>query len=179
MNNLLKTIEGVLFAEAREFSVSELAKILNKEKDEINEALNLLSESLSGHGLILVKNGEYVSLGTDPEISKVIEEIRKDMVQKELTKATAETLAVIMYHPGISRPEIEFIRGVNANYSLRLLQMRGLIEQKTKEGDMRVSIFYPTTDSLMHFGVSSNKELPDYDVIREKMDISLSKQQES
>ncbi len=176
MNKLAQTIEAILFAEAREFSLGELAKILKVEKPEVSAAIEELKAGLQQHGLTLIQNGDDVSLGTDPSISGVIEEIRKDMVQRELSKASAETLAVILYHPGISRSEIEFIRGVNASYSLRLLQMRGLIEQRQKEGDARVSVFYPTTDTLMHFGVSSATELPEHEVIAQQLTALLSKQ---
>lgn len=177
MNNVAKTIEAVLFAEAREFSIKELAKLLSTDQEVILEALNELKEKLTDHGLVLIQNGDDVSLGTAPEVASVIEEIRKDMVQKELSKAAAETLAVILYHPGISRPEIEFIRGVNASYSLRLLLIRGLIEQKQKEGDNRVSVFYPTTDVLMHFGITNPTELPDHEVLSSQLAILLTKQQ--
>lgn len=175
MSEHAKTIEAILFAEARPFTFLELTKLLGITKEAVEEAISELKNSLKEHGLVVVESEDQVSLGTHPHVSVVIEKIRKEMLQKELTKAAAETLAVILYHPGTSRAEIEFIRGVNASYSLRLLQIRGLIEQKQKEGE-RGSIFYPTTELLMHFGVANAKALPEYSKIREQLTVLLVKQ---
>ncbi len=176
MSNHTQTIEAILYSEAREFSVSELAKLLQASKEEIQTALTELKEKLKGHGLVLIQNNEEVALGTHPDAAKIIELLRKEMLSKELTKAAAETLAVILYHPGITRSEIEFIRGVNATYSIRLLQMRGLIEQKQKEGDARIVAYSPTSDALRHFGVQYNAELPDFTTLSEQLNQLLIKQ---
>ncbi|HSE56896.1 MAG TPA: SMC-Scp complex subunit ScpB [Candidatus Paceibacterota bacterium] len=169
MSDNAKTIEALLYAEAREFSIVELAKLLQISKEAVREALEELKKSLEEHGIVVVEQGEAVSLGSHPSAAKIIESLRKEMLSKELTKAAAETLAVILYHPGISKPEIEFIRGVNASYSIRLLQMRGLIEQKHKEGDARVAVYTATSEALQHFGITSAAELPEFAALSEQL----------
>lgn len=176
MSDHAQTIEALLYAEAREFSIAELVKLLQISKEAVQEALKELKASLEGHGLVLVEQGEAVSLGSHPQAAKIIESLRKEMLSKELTKAAAETLAVILYHPGISKPEIEFIRGVNASYSIRLLQMRGLIEQKQKEGDVRVAAYTATSEALQHFGITSAAELPEFQALAEQLNQLLAKQ---
>jgi segregation and condensation protein B len=109
--------------------------------------------------MMLVQDGEEVTLVTRPEHSALIETIRKEELSKELSKASAETLSIVAYHAGVSKAQIEFIRGVNASYSIRALSMRGLIESR---GAGRAVGYYPTLQLLEHFGVSKVEELPQY-----------------
>ena len=123
---------------------------------------------------MLVREGEEVTLATRPEHSSLIETIRKEELSKELSKASAETLSIIAYHAGISKAQIEFIRGVNVSYSLRALSMRGLIEGR---GIGRAVGYYPTLQLLEHFGVSKIEELPQYVETAEKITKLLTEEQ--
>lgn len=152
-------IEAILFAVAETKTVSELAKILDVEKGEIEESLTALSHKLDGTALQLVRNGEEVTLVTRAEHGALLEKLRKDELSKELSKASAETLSIICYHPGVSRAQIEFIRGVNATYSIRALSMRGLVEV---QGSGSKTGYYPTTQLLEHYGVAKVEELPQF-----------------
>lgn len=159
MNNLSTQIEALLFATADPQSKKSLATRLDATVEAVSEALSALESSLEGHAIMLVQDGEEVTLVTRPEHSALIETIRKEELSKELSKASAETLSIIAYHAGISKAQIEFIRGVNASYSIRALSMRGLIESR---GSGRAVGYYPTLVMLEHFGVSKVEELPQY-----------------
>src|SRR4051812_21852829 len=127
---LLQSIEAILFATSEPQSFKSLAERLDSDTEAVQQALQTLKDRYEGHGITLVIHEHAAALVTKPEFGTLIETIRKDELQKELTKASSETLAIVAYHPGITKAEIEFIRGVNASYSLRALQMRGLVEQK-------------------------------------------------
>lgn len=159
MNNLASQIEALLFATADPQSIKALATRLSVSGEEIQESLSVIEASLQGHAMMLVREGDEVTLATRPEHSALIEAIRKEELSKELSKASAETLSIVAYHAGISKAQIEFIRGVNASYSLRALSMRGLIESR---GSGRSVGYYPTLQLLQHFGVSKIEELPQY-----------------
>ncbi len=159
MNNLSTTIESILFATADSYTVSGLAKLLDATQEAVEEALATLSQHFEGHAMMLVRQGDSVTLATRPEFSAVLETIRKEELQKELSKASAETLAIVVYKPGATKAEIELIRGVNASYSLRALQIRGLIET---QGNGRAITYHPTLALLEHFGVSQTDQLPQY-----------------
>jgi chromosome segregation and condensation protein ScpB len=165
-NDLSQKIEALLFATAQAQSLKSLSDRLAVSPSEIKEALDILEISLANHSIMLVRDNEEVVLATKPEHSALIETIRKEELSKELSKASAETLSTIAYYPGISKIQIEFIRGVNASYSLRALSMRGLIESR---GAGRTSGYYPTLQLLEHFGVAKVEELPNYAETQEKI----------
>jgi segregation and condensation protein B len=158
-NNLAQTIESILFATAESYTISSLAKLVQVSTAEVETALSMLSEQLEGHAMMLVRQGDTLTLVTRPEFAPLLETIRKEELQKDLSKASAETLAVIVYRPGATKAEIELIRGVNAAYSLRALQIRGLIETKH---DGRSTTYHPTLALLEQYGVADTTQLPQY-----------------
>ncbi len=158
-NSLSQTIESILFATADAYSVAALAKLLSVSNEEVEAAIEMLAASLQDHAMMLVRQGDTVTLATRPEHSAILETLRKEELQKDLSKASAETLAVIVYKPGATKAEIELVRGVNASYSLRALQIRGLIE--TKPAGRSVG-YYPTLALLESYGVSEDAALPQY-----------------
>lgn len=174
MQSLASTIHAVLFATAEPYSIKNLTVLLEKTEEEVSAALHELTQNLEESGIMLVHNNDTVTLATRPEHSSVIEKIRKEELSRELSKASAETLAVICYHPGATKAEIELIRGVNVSYSLRALAMRGLIETV---GAGRSITYSPTLDLLEHFGVSSIEELPLYEETTKKITALLTQEQ--
>ena len=159
MNKISQQIESLLFATADPQSFKSLSSRFGVELDEIRQAVVELEKSLDGHAMMLVQDTEEVSLVTRPEYSTLLETIRKEELSKELSKASAETLSIVSYYAGVSKAQIEFIRGVNTSYSLRGLAMRGLVESR---GSGRSVGYYPTIQMLEHFGVSKIEELPNY-----------------
>ena len=92
----------------------------------------------------------------------MIEAMIKEEISKDLGKAGLETLATILYRGPISRAEINYIRGVNSNYILRSLQVRGLIE-KVENSPARSTIYQPTFELLSYMGISKVEDLPEYE----------------
>ncbi len=175
MEDIDKKIESLLFAIAEPFKISELTKILNASTKDIEDGVAKLSARLQDSAIILIRNNEQITLATKPEYSELIEQIRKEEISKELSKSSAETLSVIIYRPGCSKSEIEMIRGVNASYAIRALQMRGLIEPR---GTGRSITYHPTITLLEHFGVQSTKDLPKYEETKQKIESLLNIPQE-
>ncbi len=172
MNTLTQSIEAILFATSEPQSFASLAARLSVTKDEIAQSLAELATTLEGHGISVIMHNETATLATTSSQSTLIESIRKEELMKELSKASAETLAIVCYHPGATKAEIEFIRGVNASYSLRALQIRGLIESKQLG---RSTSYHPTIESLEHFGAHAVTELPNYAETKQKIDALLAR----
>lgn len=171
--NLPQAIEAILFATAEPMTFATLAKLLDASINDISEAVAALKAKLDGHGIVLTELNQVVSLATSSEFSNLIETMRKDELSKELSKASAETLAVIAYIPGATKSQIEFIRGVNASYSLRALSMRGLIESR---GAGRAVTYHPTLELLSHYGVARIEELPHFTETKAKLEALLGSQ---
>lgn len=170
MNELCKQIEAILFYSAEPVTVNFLSKILESKKDDVEKALVELGESLKSTGTRLLEaSGEY-SLVTAPEFSGVIEKMVKEERERDLGRAGLETLTIIAYKGPVSKKEIEYIRGVNSQYALRSLLLRGLVERKTSQGDERMLEYSITTETLRFLGLSKISDLPEFEESRKSME---------
>lgn len=162
-------IEGLLFYKGEDVQIKKLAELLNVSEEEINEAIKKLEQSLSGRGLVIVRKDDRVVLGISSELSSTIEKIRKDEITKELTKASLDTLSIVLYKNEVSRSEIDYIRGVNSSFILRNLLVRGLIEKIIDPKDSRRILYRPTFETLSFMGITSIEQLPNYNEIKTQL----------
>ncbi|MEI6843584.1 MAG: SMC-Scp complex subunit ScpB [bacterium] len=169
MKNLENKIEAVLFYLAEPVSVDFLAKTLDTDKDEILTSIGALGISLKKRGLRLVFHNDEVTIVTAPEFSDLIEKIIKEERERELGRAGIETLAIIAYKGPVSRREIDYIRGVNSQFALRNLLLRGLVEKKNSENDERVMVYTITEETIRHLGISHISELPKYEEMKKQL----------
>lgn len=159
---LPRAIVAILFYAAEPTSVARLAKLLKCPEGDIRSAFTTIDAVLAATGLCLVQNGDEVALATAPEAGVLIEEITKEELSRELSKAALETLAIVLYKGPITRGEIDYIRGVNSTFILRNLQVRGLVERVENPADQRSFLYKPTFRLLEYMGVSRVEELPQY-----------------
>lgn len=152
-------LEAILFYKAEPLKKSDLSGFFSVDAAELEAALLKLQERLKTGGTMLVMTESVVELATRPELDELIEELRKDEMKRDIGKAGAETLAIVLYNSPVSRGDIERIRGVNSSYILRSLEIRGLIDRATVG---RKSEFRPTTALLRHLGVGGKTELKDF-----------------
>ena len=172
MNNLESKIEAILFFKGEPVSIKRLEDILKVSKSEIEEAIEKLKINLKDRGIVLLEKDNEITLGTAPELSKLIEDLQKEELNKELSKASLETLSIILYKNGVSRAEIDYIRGVNSSFTLRALSVRGLIEKTTDEKDNRRYIYKPSFELMSFMGIKSVEELPDYGEVNSGIEIA-------
>ncbi len=165
MNESLDVVlEGLLFSFGTESSVSRLAKIVDKDKKEVTEALQKLKTfyETSGRGITLMIQEDKVQMVTSPRVADVVTAFQKSELEGPLSRAALETLSVIAYKGPISKPEIDTIRGVNSGLMLRSLLIRGLVDRKKSETDARTFTYSISFDLLRHLGVTSQQEIPGY-----------------
>ena len=172
---LSSQIEAVLFYKAEPLSIKRLCQILKKDETEIKNAIRELKESLRGRGLTLIEWEDEITLGTNKETSHIIETLTREELTKDLGKASLETLSIILYQGPISRSEIDYVRGVNSQFILRNLLIRGLIEKIENPKDQRSFLYKPSLELISYLGISKVSDLPDYDVVR--MDIESFKKE--
>ncbi len=164
-------IEAILFYKAEPVKINDLVALINETEQAINEAIGRLSASHSKNerGLIVIRHGDEVALGTKPETAELLEKIAREEMSAELGRATLETLALILYESPISRPEIDFVRGVNSGFTLRHLLARGLIERTVDSSDSRRYLYRPTMELWQYLGVTKAEELPDFEEIQSRL----------
>jgi len=177
--DITKKIEALLFYKNEPVSISHLATTLTVSEEEISDALKQLSTSLTGHGICLIQNGSEVMLATTPDVSELIEAYTKEELSKDLGKAGLETLTIILYKGPVSRRDVDYIRGVNSNFILRNLLVRGLIERVEKTEGERGYLYQPTFELLQYMGIKNCKELPEFESVTNNIDTALSAIEES
>lgn len=157
--SLDKSIEAVLFYKAGPMKRSALVKLLGTDENSLNEALSGLAERLRHGATALVSTEDEVSLAVASEHDVLIESIRKDELRRDIGKAGAETLAIVLYRSPVTRADIDRVRGVNSSYILRALETRGLVERRQGK---RQGEYVPTTELMRHLGISEKTEMPEY-----------------
>jgi segregation and condensation protein B len=161
-----KKIEAVLFFKGEPVSKSALARMLEVSSEELSGGLEHFKEAISGRGVKVIENGDFTSLGTAPEVGEIIERLSKEELEKDLSKASVETLSIILYQGPVGRNEIDFIRGVNSAFILRNLLIKGLIEKTVHPQDRRTFLYSASTDLLSHLGITSLGDLPEFEEVR-------------
>lgn len=158
-------IESILFWKGEPMSFKEVAKILSIEESVVRENVSVLQNELQNRGIVLVATEEQLSLATNSQMSEKISALVKDELSKDLSKATLETLSIILYRGAVTRSEIDYIRGVNSQFILRALAIRGLIEREVDPKDERAYLYKPSIELLSHLGVTNRENLPDFEKI--------------
>jgi len=178
MNNLEQKIEAILFWKGEPISRKRLSEIFKVGDIEINEGINNLKENLKERGIVLIEKENEITLGTRPDLSDIIGDLQKEELNKDLSKASLETLSILLYKNGVSRAEIDYIRGVNSSFILRALSIRGLVDKVVDSKDNRRFIYKPSFDLLSYMGVRSIEELPDYGEISKSLDVEVENSKE-
>lgn len=174
MDKLIIQLEAVLFLKGEPVNINWLAKTLDKKEEEINMALEQLSKQMENRGVRLVRNGNNIVLATAPESAEILKSIVHSEFDSELSKASLETLSIIIYKNTASRAEIDYIRGVNSSFILRNLLVKGLIEREAKRGEDKSYAYKPSLSLLEYLGLKSLEELPDYVSVSVKLKEFLS-----
>lgn len=159
---IAQKIEGLLFATGESMTKKKLASIFECDESVITEGIEELKTRLTTSGLVLIETDDTYTLGTHPELASLLEQIKKEELSKELSKASVETLAIILYRDGVTRTEIDYIRGVNSGFILRNLIVRGLIEKGIDPKDSRRTVYSPTSELFSYIGVTDRASLPEY-----------------
>jgi segregation and condensation protein B len=167
-------IEGLLFYKSAPQKKRVIMKLFAVSEADLDEALTILKERLKNGAIRLIDSGEEVQLAAAPELSPIIEALRKNELKSDIGRAGAETLAIILYQGPVTRTDIDRIRGVNSSFILRNLMIRGLVsrEHNTKLGRYE---FKPSTTLLSHLGITSKESLPDFARINDALEVFTQK----
>ncbi len=176
--SLSSRIEAILFFKSEPVSTAYIARLLDVSEQEVIQGLAELETTLTERGVALVRNGTDVMLQTAPEATELIQKITKEELSHDLGKASLEVLSLVLYRGPISKSDIDYVRGVNSNFILRNLMIRGLIERDESKSGGRGFIYKPSFELLSHLGIKNITELPEYaDIAQEIEDIETRKKE--
>lgn len=167
MNNLETKLESLLFVAGKPLTAKQLAGMLEVEAELVAESLNALREARKESGVVLLESNGTWQMSTNAKNSPEVKNFLNLELREKLTDATLETLAIIAYRQPISRSEIEAIRGVNCQYAIRHLLIRGMIQKIPK--DSRQILYETTIEFLQQMGLSSLQDLAEFDKLVEKI----------
>jgi segregation and condensation protein B len=154
-------LEAVLFAASGPLSIGRLAKVLETSVAVIENLLESLEKDYENRGIRIQWSSNAVQLTTVPEASHAVERLLGLELTTRFSQAALEVVSIIAFMQPITRPQIDRIRGVNSDSSLRTLLSQGLIEEVGRlEGPGRPILYGTTPEFLQHFGLNSIDELP-------------------
>tara|TARA_Y100001970_G_C14105553_1_gene787892 strand:+ start:595 stop:1290 length:696 start_codon:yes stop_codon:yes gene_type:complete len=162
ISEIEREIEAIIFAAAEPLSVETIESKISKKVDISKNLLNL-KNFYSNRGINLVCISNKWSFRTSENLSSLMSQ--QKTVEKKLSKAAIETLAIIVYHQPVTRAEIEEIRGVafGTNTIEILMELNWVKTQGRKEVPGK-PIQYGTTDEfLSHFNLQKLSDLPTVD----------------
>jgi segregation and condensation protein B len=168
VDRLARTIEALLVVASQPLSVPELAAAADDDAERIETALRLLAERYAEgrSGIVLEHVAGGWAFRASREAAEACGRLFERPVERGLSAAALETLAVIAYLGPVSRPEIARIRGVAADSVVAGLVERGLIAEAGRENGGAVR--YRTTALFERvFGLESLSQLPRLDDLGE------------
>ncbi len=174
MENLVNTVEAILFAAGVPISRKEIFEHLPEEvsRKDLNDAIQKIADKYSGNsGILLQQFDDKLQFCSNDKYKDLVAEILQPVKEKELTKSLMEVLAIIAYFQPITRAEIEEYRGgAAADYALAMLQRADLVYVSGYKQAPGRPVLYSTTDGfLKKFDLMALDDLPDVEEVKRRM----------
>ena len=162
LSSIEKEIEAIVFAAAEPLDIETIENKISK-KTNVEKILLKLQNEYSNRGINLVCIKKKWSFRTSPNLSEIMKQ--EKTVEKKLSRAAIETLAIIVYHQPVTRAEIEEIRGVAfGTNTLEILMELDWVKPGGRKDVPGKPIQYVTTDDfLSHFNLQKLSDLPTVD----------------
>jgi segregation and condensation protein B len=174
LDSLARTLEALLVIAAAPLSVVELCAATDEADERVETALGLLGERYAEGrcGIVLEQIAGGWAFRASREAAEAAGRLFERPVQRGLSQAAMETLAIVAYLGPCTRPEIARIRGVAADSAVAGLVERGLITESGREdGAAGGAVRYRTTPLFERvFGLESLSQLPRLDDLGDDVD---------
>ena len=162
VSKIERQVEAILFSASEPLDVETIEDRL-KTNSNLSKVLEKIKDNYKKRGINLVCIKNKWSFRTADDLSKLMSLQRS--TQKKLSKATVETLAIIVYHQPVTRSEIEEIRGVSfASNTLEILLELDWVRPAGRKDVPGKPIMYATTENFLnHFNIQKLSDLPTID----------------
>jgi len=173
VDQLARTLEALLVVASAPLSIDELADATRDDPERIQTALGLIGERYceGRSGIVLEHVADGWAFRASRSASEACARLFERPVERGLSQAALETLAIVAYLGPCSRPEIARIRGVAADSAVASLVERGLIVEAGREDAPGGAIRYRTTPLFERvFGLESLAALPRLDDVGAEAD---------
>jgi segregation and condensation protein B len=167
LDQLARTIEALLVVATAPLSAAELAEAAGDDAERVESALGLIGERYreGRSGIVLEHVAGGWAFRASRDAAEACARLFEKPVQRNLSQASLETLAIVAYLGPCSRPDIARIRGVAADSAVANLLERGLIAEAGRDDpSVGGAIKYRTTPLFERiFGLESLSALPRLD----------------
>ena len=162
LNDIEREVEAIVFAALEPLDIDTIESKISKKIDVI-KTLEKLKIEYSTRGINLVCISNKWSFRTSETLSNLMSQ--EKTVEKKLSRAAIETLAIIVYHQPVTRAEIEEIRGVafGTNTLDILMELNWVKPQGRKDAPGKPIQYGTTNDFLSHFSLQKLSDLPTVD----------------
>jgi segregation and condensation protein B len=159
LNNVDREVEAIVFAALEPLDIDTIESKISKKID-VLKVLKKLQIEYSTRGINLVCISNKWSFRTSENLSNLMSQ--EKTVEKKLSRAAIETLAIIVYHQPVTRAEIEEIRGVafGTNTLDILMELNWVKPQGRKDVPGKPIQYGTTADFLSHFSLQKLSDLP-------------------
>jgi segregation and condensation protein B len=174
--SLVLAVEGVIFAADAPASAQRIADALSHVHgqvvpvDSVHDAINQLNAAYAATGRVLrihFWSGGY-RMATEPVAAPYIDAFRQEDRRLRLSRALLETVAVLAYRQPVTKSEVDFVRGVDSDYTIRRLLELGLVDVVGRAETVGKPLLYGTTSRFLElFGLAGTEDLPSLREIEE------------
>jgi segregation and condensation protein B len=179
-HSLEEAAEAIIFAADEPVEAERIAEIVREvtgrtelSVEEVEAAVERLNEEYeaSDRAFEIHEWGEGYRMATRSALSPFVKTLFVGEQDKSLSRSLMETLAVIAYRQPVTRPEVDFIRGVNSDYAIRKLLEMGLADVEGRADSLGRPLLYGTTDRFLEqFGLNTLDDLPTLREVEELLD---------
>jgi segregation and condensation protein B len=179
-HSLEEAAEAIIFAADEPVSPERIAEIVAEvtghaelTADEVEAAVERLNEEYqeSDRALEIHEWGGGYRMATRSTLSPFVQTLFVGEQETSLSRSLMEALAVIAYRQPVTRPEVDFIRGVNSDYAIRKLLEMELVDVEGRADSLGRPLLYGTTDLFLEqFGLNTLEDLPTLREVEELLD---------
>ena len=161
-----RIIEALVFASAKAIPIKSVLPFLQDE-EQLPEILELIRSRYDERsGLSFEVSGNQLAFRTRADIARYLSLDKP--VQRPLSRAALEVLAIIAYHQPITRSEIEEIRGISLSRGTLdiLLELEWIRPLGRRRTPGRPLTWGTSATFLDHFGIKTTDDLPGMEELR-------------
>lgn len=166
----MRAVEALIFAADEPIEASTIASVIGEVAGEepppasvIEALIDALNAHYADHGraLRVRRWGGGYRLSTTPAVAHYLKTHYEQDRTKRLSRSLLETVAIVAYRQPVTKPEVDFVRGVDSDYALRKLLELNLIDVIGRSDSVGRPLLYGTTDRFLDaFGLDDLEALP-------------------
>jgi len=179
-HSLAEAVEAMVFAADEPVQADRLAEIISEvtgrpapEEETVAQIVHQLNEEYeaSDRSFQIKEWGGGYRMVTRSALSPFVKTLFLGEQETTLSRSLMETLAVVAYRQPVTRPEVDFVRGVNSDYAIRKLMEMGLVDVEGRADSLGRPLLYATTQRFLEqFGLKDLDELPTLREVEELLD---------